>query len=162
MIRSGARNMTQACIETEKRQYDRYTAVEGVIVAIRPRDEILGQMIDIGPGGLSFQYINLATEDNLSADLTILVSTPRLVLENIPFRTVADFALMSEFSFSSIPLRRRCVAFGSMPPAKRAEIEQLILYCTFSKPPFGRNSAEFCRQTPLPHPLEPAKTIPFR
>jgi hypothetical protein len=126
--------MTRLDQKMEQRTHKRYPGVEGAIVAVRPRAEILGQMIDVGLGGLSFQYIDSAIDESPSDELTILMSAPRLYLDRVPYRTVADFPLPQEFSFSSIPLRRRCVAFGHLSPAKRDGIKQLILYCSLIKP----------------------------
>jgi hypothetical protein len=128
--------MIRLNLKMDRRKHKRYPGVEGAIVAVRPRAEILGQMIDVSLGGLSFQYIDSAIDESPSDELTILMSTPRLYLDRIPYRTVADFALPQEFSFSSIPVRRRCVAFGHLTPEKRDGIKQLMLYCTLIKPRF--------------------------
>ncbi len=130
--------MIKVTVDMDKRAYKRYPGVEGAIVAVRPQAEILGQMIDVGLGGLSFQYIDSAIDESPSVELTILMSVPRLYVDRIPYRTVADFALPQEFSFSSIPVRRRCVAFGRLTPAKSDAIKQLILYCSLLKPRFNR------------------------
>ena len=126
--------MIKLNLKLEERTHRRYPGAEGAIVAVRPRAEILGQMIDIGLGGLSFQYIDSAIDESPSEELTILMSAPRFYLDRIPYRTVADFALPQEFSFSSIPVRRRCVAFGDLSAEKRDGIKQVILYCTLIKP----------------------------
>ena len=114
----------------------RYPVIDGVVVAIKPYTEILGYMIDISLGGLSFRYIDASSEKDTSTELTILVSEPRLCLDRIPFRTVADFELPVEFSFSSIRTRRRCVKFGRMSLLQRHAIEKIVLTCSHleSKP----------------------------
>ena len=132
----GAESMIRLNQKMNRRKHKRYPGVEGAIVAARPRAEILGQMIDVSLGGLSFQYIDSAIDESPSDELTILMSSPRLYLDRIPYRTVADFALPQEFSFSAIPVRRRCVVFGLLTPEKRDGIKQLILYCTLIKPRF--------------------------
>ena len=122
--------------DSEKRLLMRYPALDGVVVAVKPYTEILGYMIDISLGGLSFRYIGASSEKDTSTELTILVSKPRLCLDRIPFRTVADFELPVEFSFSSIRTRRRCVKFGRMSLLQRHGIEKLVLTCSHleSKP----------------------------
>lgn len=116
----------------EQRQHTRFPAIEGVIVALKPHAEILGQMIDISLSGLSFQYIDsaLALKQSPSSELMILLTKPRFFLDRIPYRTVADFELANEFSFSSIPIRRRCVEFEVMSLDKRSQLEDFILYCS--------------------------------
>ncbi len=134
--------MINVTVDMDKRAHKRYPGVEGAIVAVRPRAEILGRMIDVGLGGLSFQYIDSSIDESPSDELTVLMSVPRLYVDRIPYRTVADFPLPQEFSFSSIPVRRRCVAFGRLTAAKSDAIKQLILYCSLLKPRF----------TSYPHP----------
>jgi hypothetical protein len=116
----------------EQRRHARFPALEGVIVALKPHAEILGQMIDISLSGLSFQYIDstLALKQSRSAELMILLTKPRFSIDRIPYHTIADFELANEFSFSSIPLRRRCVEFGVMSLDKRSQLEDFILYCS--------------------------------
>ncbi len=116
----------------EQRRHARFPALEGVIVALKPHAEILGQMIDISLSGLSFKYIDsaLALKLSPSAELMILLTKPRFLLDRIPYRTVADFELANEFSFSSIPIRRRCVEFEVMSLDKRSRLEDFILYCS--------------------------------
>ena len=108
----------------------RYPAIDGVVVAVQPHTEILGYMIDISLGGLSFRYVDSSQEEASSAELTILVTEPRLCLDRIPFRTVNDFELPVEFSFSSIRTRRRCVKFGRMSLLQHHAIEELVLTCS--------------------------------
>ncbi len=116
----------------EQRQHARFPALEGAIVALKPHAEILGQMIDISLSGLSFQYIDsaLTLNQSPSSELIILMTKPRFFLDRIPYRTVADFELANEFSFSSIPVRRRCVEFEVMSLDKRSQLEDFILYCS--------------------------------
>jgi hypothetical protein len=111
----------------EKRNYPRYPMPDGVIVTLKPNAEILGQLLDIGPGGLAFRYVEMgaaATEQD--AELVILQTRPRIYLEGIPFRTVSDVALPNEFSFSALSIRRRSVAFGNLSGTQRKQLEQLI------------------------------------
>ena len=114
----------------EKRLLMRYPAIDGVVVAVRPHTEIHGYMIDISLGGLSFRYVDSSIEKNSSSELTILISTPRFCLDHIPYRTVADFEMPAEFSFSSIRIRRRCVEFGQLNERQHHAIEELILNCS--------------------------------
>ena len=122
--------MLPAMSTLEKRKHLRYPALDGVIVALNPKAEILGQMIDIGLGGLSFRYIDTEVESPPSHELLILLNKPRFYLENIPFRTVTDHELPNEFIFSAVSVRRMGVAFGDLTTAQRTQLEDFILYCS--------------------------------
>ena len=114
----------------EKRRHLRYPALDGVIVALNPKAEILGQMIDIGLGGLSFRYIDTEVAAPPSDELLILLNKPRFYLENLPFRTVTDFELPNEFIFSTVSIRRMGIAFGDLTSKQRTQLEDFILYCS--------------------------------
>ena len=87
----------------EKRKHQRFTTEEPIIVALMPQAEILGHLIDIGMGGLAFRYIDAVITEAPAVDLLILKPKPRVYLERIPFRVVADQALPREF-FATSPL----------------------------------------------------------
>ena len=116
--------------QPDRRRYVRYPAMDSAIVALKPHAEILGQMIDISLTGLSFRYIDTDTVKSPSSQLIILMPKPRFFLDGIPFRSVSDFELKSEFSFSTIPVRRRCVAFGKLDSHQQTRLEDFILFCS--------------------------------
>jgi hypothetical protein len=103
----------------------------------------------VGQGGLAFQYIDSGIDARDSGELTLLMPATRFYLDRIPFRTVSDFPLPHELSFSSIPVRRRCVAFGHLNPEKRDGIKQLILFCTLIKPRYYGLPRPFHYDVPL-------------
>jgi len=111
----------------EQRKHPRYTTSEGAIVTFKPDTEILGQLIDIGHGGLAFRYIDMLTDiRDPESGLVIFQPNPRVYLEGVPFRTVSDIAVRSQYSFSSLPIRRRSVAFGPLSPTQQDQLERLI------------------------------------
>jgi hypothetical protein len=116
--------------QMDRRRHPRYPSIDGVIVALMPQADILGQMIDISPGGLSFCYIDSVFEEHPSSELIILVSRPQLCFDKLAYQTVADFPVPNEFSFSSIPVRRRCVRFTHLHEEQSAQIEWFILACS--------------------------------
>ena len=122
--------MRPALSTLEKRQHLRYPALDGMIVALNPKAEILGQMIDIGLGGLSFRYIDPEVETPPSNELLIVLNKPRFFIENIPYRKVTDQELPNEFIFSAVSVRKMGVKFGDLSPTQRTQIEDLILYCS--------------------------------
>ena len=114
----------------DQRHFARYSAMQGAIVALQPHTDILGQMIDISMMGLSFRYIDTGSKDDQSSELTILMPKPQFYLERLPFRSVADFELPNEFSFSTIPVRRRCVTFKPLSPQQQTKLDDFILFCS--------------------------------
>jgi hypothetical protein len=109
------------------RKYERYSAREGAIVALKPKSNILGQMIDIGMGGLSFQYIESQEPPGYSNELVILVASQRFFLDKVPFKTVSDIEIENNISFSSIQMRRCSVEFMRLSLEQAASIQDFII-----------------------------------
>ena len=109
------------------RKYERYSAREGAIVALKPQSNILGQMIDIGVGGLSFQYIESHEPPGYSNELVILVASQRFFLDKVPFKTVSDIEIENNISFSSIQMRRCSVEFVRLSLEQAASIQNFII-----------------------------------
>lgn len=111
----------------EKRRHRRYPMPDGIIVNLKPHTEILGQLLDLGRGGLAFRYIDMwADLPETDCELVILQPRPRIYLEGIRFRTVSDVAVPSPFSFSSLSIRRRGVAFETLSDRQHRQLERLI------------------------------------
>ena len=121
------------------RKYERYSAKEGAIVALKPQTNILGQMIDIGMGGLSFRYIESHEPPGRSNELVILVASQSFFLDKVPFKTVSDIEIENNISFSSIQMRRCSVEFVRLSLQQAALIQNFIIKHTAitSKPPLN-------------------------
>jgi hypothetical protein len=101
----------------ERRKNKRYKAVEGAYAAISPNSHKLGQIIDVSMGGLSFKYIDTATDDTDSDSLqdeTIFLSSMGYYVGDLPFKTVSDYELNDAPSFSSMKVRKRHVQFTDL------------------------------------------------
>jgi hypothetical protein len=109
------------------RKYERYSAREGAIVALKPQSNILGQMIDIGMGGLSFRYIESQEPPGDSKELVILVASQNFFLDKVPFITVSDIEIENNISFSSIQMRRCSVEFVGLNLEQAASIQNFIM-----------------------------------
>ncbi|MBW2409181.1 MAG: PilZ domain-containing protein [Deltaproteobacteria bacterium] len=138
----------------EQRRYDRYAAQEGAIVALRPQSYIVGQMIDIGMGGLSFGYIEVAKSPECPSELIILVTNLSFCLDRISFKTVSDIKLENDISFSSIQMRRRSVEFVNLSYRQAALIQEFILDHTAIAAQQSRKTAKF-NNKPIPAFLPP-------
>jgi len=124
----GAYLMTSTDIGTIKpRKYERYSAREGAIVALKPQSNILGQMIDIGMGGLSFRYIESHEPPGGSNELVILVASQSFFVDKVPFKTVSDIEMENNISFSSIQMRRCSVEFVCLSLEQAVSIQNFIM-----------------------------------
>ena len=129
-INKGGRIIKMLGANPDKRKFDRFEAKSGTIVAIRPIPELLGELIDIGFGGLSFKYIQSEITPQESAELIILLPNRTFFLDRIPCRPVSDIQLHSDNSFSSLPMRRCSLAFGPLETFQLAQLEHFIRHHT--------------------------------
>ena len=102
----------------DRRRSKRYKAVEGAYAAISPKSHMLGQIIDISMGGLSFKYIdtgNLEQDtDGLEKEQTVFLSSMGYYVGDLCFKTISDYEVTDAPSFSSMKVRRRHIQFTDL------------------------------------------------
>jgi len=110
----------------ENRKLERYGVRDGAMAVIGKNANVLGQIIDISRGGLSFRYMDNGMIEEKDDLLTILSTDQHFYLVNIPFQTVSDFALVNVPTFSSIIMRRRCVRFRDLDEEQARRLDEFI------------------------------------
>jgi hypothetical protein len=141
----------------ERRNHERFTAMEGVFAIIRSapskldqikdmsRGEIAiaifksepiltGQIIDISRSGLAFRYFSSEEQSNQSVELDILFADDRFYLKNLPFKTISDLGVDNEFSYSSQNRKLMRVQFGELDLHQISQLDYLIQNCTMERP----------------------------
>jgi hypothetical protein len=130
--------MTREIEMTERRKHKRFQVRNGAFAVLRAPSwphstQKLGQITDIGMGGLAFSYISSEGLPNGSVQLSIFLAKDRFHLRTIPFETIWD-AETNEVPFSSITMRRRGVQFGELTPNQISQLKCLIQNYTPSHP----------------------------
>jgi len=118
--------MTHLKGHIERRQWKRFKVAEGVFAALINHSNKLGQIKDISEKGLSFRYIDSDEGYSEARELKIILGSGGLCLEGIPFKEVTDFEIKSEFSFSSIKMRRIGLEFGKLTPDQETRLNNFI------------------------------------
>jgi len=118
--------MTHLKGHIERRQWKRFKVAEGAFAALINHSSKLGQIRDISEKWLSFRYIDSEEGPSEARELKIILSSGGLCLEGIPFKEVTDFAIKSEFSFSSIKMRRIGLEFGELTPEQETRLSNFI------------------------------------
>ena len=101
----------------EKRKDRRYKAIDGAYVAISPNSNKLGQITDISMGGLCFKYFDTSKGDQNSGtqqEESIFLSSMGYYVGDLPFKTISDYEVTNEPSFSLIKVRKRHVQFTGL------------------------------------------------
>jgi len=113
----------------ERRKHKRFRVQNGSFAALCPQFSILGQIIDISTGGLSFRYVASAERSKESSHLSILLTDGSFRSDNISFQAVWDTPMPREFSFGAITLRQCGVKFGGLTHGEKLDLQYFIGRC---------------------------------
>jgi hypothetical protein len=138
MVEAYCQFPNRGCVMTEKkehRQHSRYQVPEGSFVTLGPSNSILGQILDISMGGLSFRYIN-SQPDKPAHELhvDIYLSEGDMCLGRVPIKAVSDLETPDTVTCKAdgpLPVScramRRCgVQFGEMTQGQISQLASCI------------------------------------
>ncbi|CAB1080035.1 hypothetical protein JY97_08670 [Alkalispirochaeta odontotermitis] len=117
-------NTTEMLIE--RRRQPRFKVAEGVFAALVNHSSKLGQIKDISKRGLSFRYIDHGGSAGEASELKIIIGKGGLYLDKLPYKKVADFAIRSEHSFSTLNMRQIGLQFGELTRQQCLRLEHFI------------------------------------
>ncbi len=143
----------------ERRQHKRFRVHDGVFAVLRPRSDILGQVIDIvgqivdvSKGGLMFCYIASENRSHEPFELDIVLAGDSFRLDKIPFKAVSDMDMPDPLSLTPTTMRRQGVQFRALTHDQKAQLEHFIgNYATgevrpdYSAPVKGQEPSLPCR-----------------
>ena len=110
----------------ERRRHPRYRVPEDVFVSMKDRGETIGRVVDISRGGVSFRYIEDETSHPGKTSIDLFSHRIKALLEEVPVRTVSDFAVGTDIPYSSIPVRRRGLQFLKPDHRQKRRIEHFL------------------------------------
>ena len=110
----------------EKRRHKRFRSKESAYASFGNHAMKIGQIVDISMGGLAFHYIADGDQINGSRKLEIYLAHNGFHMREVPFNTISDFILPSEFPISTIIMRRRGVQFGELSEQQVSQLGYLI------------------------------------
>ncbi len=111
----------------ERRKHKRFKVQDSAFVVLRGSSwphstQKVGQIMDIGMGGLAFSYVAEQEPSNGSFELGIFSADNSFHLRKIPFETISDVET-KKVPFSSITMRRSGVQFGELTQEQAAQLE---------------------------------------
>ena len=114
----------------ERRKHRRFQVENGAFAVLgglswAHSTQKLGQINDIGMGGLAFSYIASEEVSDDSVELNIFLAENRFHLRKIPFKTIWDVET-EKVPFSSITTRRSGVRFGELTPNQISHLKHFI------------------------------------
>ncbi len=114
----------------ERRQSARFKVKEGAyaISSSTKSNELLGQIIDISIGGLSFSYLDYENkyESIETSDIDLFISGTGFFFNNLLIKTISDIVPPDKHSFSSLPIRRRGIQFSDLSKQDKSNLNKFI------------------------------------
>jgi hypothetical protein len=111
----------------ERRKHGRFVSRGDSFATLPPRSKVLGQIVDVGPGGLALRYIPnnvFAEQEKGTCELNILLADHSFYFDALPCRIVSDCEIPgNEFGFSLLPMRRLSVQFMELSKEQIAQLE---------------------------------------
>ena len=126
-------NSSERREKMDRRRKKRFRVREGAFAALVNRENKLGQIKDISLVGLSFRYIANEGQSIHPSELRIILAGSGLFLDNLPYKTVSDFEVTNGFTFSSLKMRQRHLAFGDLNSYQESRLNDFILNYTMGE-----------------------------
>lgn len=122
--------------KVEQRAHERFKAKSGVLAVLGPDSKKMGQVIDIGKGGLAFNYKNGIKEpDDEAHELSILFDDNNS-LNHRPFKfytsIVSDIEVKNEIQFSTATIWRCGLQFEDLTYYQQTWLDECIRNHTIS------------------------------
>ena len=104
----------------------RYKVKEGAFAALMPDSTKLGQILDMGKGGLSFLYIDTGETTDGSTVLDVFLVDKGFYLSKLPVKIVSDVLVPNKIPINPIVMRRQGVQFGELTSEQTLSIQTFI------------------------------------
>ena len=117
-------NLLKILFRSKHRKYKRFRVRGGLTVVVDPESPNGDEILDIGMGGLTFNYVDRGEplEEKLKIDLYV---DNELYLEKLKVKLVSNIEV-GDISFSSKNIRRISVQFLSLTPVQEFDLKALI------------------------------------
>jgi hypothetical protein len=115
----------------DKRTFSRY-GVKGVIFtrlrSENEEEEGLGEVMDIGRGGLAIRYFVRSDINEDYSNLDMFLSGDNFMINMIPIKKVSDIELPNKTPFSTISMRRYGLKFEELTADQSSKLGYYIKY----------------------------------
>ncbi len=112
----------QLQVDSERRKAPRYRVKENIFALVKCGTETVGEVLNIGEGGLALKYLADDGVDLGRARVDLFAGAEIWYLTDLPVSTVSDFELPITQEFSTIRVRRMGIAFGALTEAQHRKL----------------------------------------
>ena len=117
----------------DRRIHKRFKVQDDALAVLRTNIRKVGQIVDIGRGGLAFRYMSNGERLNGLFELDILLANNGFRLEKVSIKAISDFEIDNEVCFSFITMRRLCAQFEKLRHNQISQLEYFILNHTIGE-----------------------------
>ncbi|MCG6892002.1 MAG: hypothetical protein LJE65_00210 [Desulfobacteraceae bacterium] len=111
----------------DQRRHRRYRVKELFFVRLRSeRSEDVGQLLDIGWGGLALRSFSDAQPPSRYRDLDVFLSGGGFFLRNVPFRKTSETLRTGRSPLSTVMLRHMGLAFTRLTLEQQQKLDHLL------------------------------------
>jgi len=131
----------------ERRKFGRFPVKEWVVAAFTPFEDeshytLLGRIVDIGKGGLAFEYSRGSKQETSHGLLDIFaLIQPYARLETVPFRIVYDRQVASKNGLADA-MNRCGLEFGELSDVQISQLNRLIENFAITSPTVSLPAAD--------------------
>ncbi len=117
-------NLLKIIFRSKHRKYRRYKVRGGLTVVLYPESPNGDEILDIGMGGLTFNYVDRGEPLEEKSKIDIYVDN-ELYLEKLKVKLVSNIEV-GDISLSSKNIRRISVQFLSLTPVQEFDLKAVI------------------------------------
>ena len=116
----------------ERRKQKRFNVKRGVLAALVPSFDKLGQIKNISKGGLAFQYMGNAETAKDSCELEILSIVDSFYLRELSVKIVLDCEVDTQVPFSSLQTRQVSIQFEELKDHQKDLLSHFLEKYTYN------------------------------
>jgi c-di-GMP-binding flagellar brake protein YcgR len=117
------------------RRIDKMSKGEIAFAVFKSNPPRMGEIIEISRGGLSFSYIDNATDLTDFSEMDILFVDEDFHLTHLPFKTVEDEAIVDSNRIHTFQMKRQTVKFKNLSDRQKKQLEYVLKNFTTGEVP---------------------------
>jgi len=106
----------------DRRKDKRLEAPKMAFACLGGHSTVLGQIMNIGMGGLAFRYSGSRERTGAKSLLQILTADGSFTSDKLPIKTVWDSPIPLKYSFAPLPVRRCGVRFKNLTKRQQYDL----------------------------------------
>ena len=113
----------------ERRKYRRFTIKDGAIAVLKPFPIMMGEVVDIGMGGVALYYTGDEKKPDTYSEISLMCKDGVRV-DEVLCKMVSDIEMDQMFSENpDLKVRRRSFQFQNLTSQQKTQLKEFIMNC---------------------------------